>query len=69
MGIKNRLVICTENLKILTHIISILFILKHKIYYTDKRSLTSINKFSDNITDKGDVKLRRLIMYRECTII
>ena len=40
------------------------YVLQHKRYYMEKRSFTSSNSFTDYITDKCDVKLTILIMYR-----
>ena len=50
IGIKTGLVIHTENVKIQNYIINIPCILKDKICYTDKISLTRVNSFTDKIT-------------------
>ena len=67
--IKTGLVIRTDNAKILTSINNIIGELQHERYYVNKRSAERVRSFADNITEKRKVKLPRLIMHRECTII
>ena len=55
--------------KRLTYIIIITSELKHRRSYTDKIILTRFNTFAENIIYQWDVKLTRLIMLRECTIM
>ena len=61
IGIKTRLDICAEKVKITTYINNIPCNVELKRNYTDIRSLTRINLSSDNTIYLRDIKLPELI--------